>query len=280
MGLLLGGILGLGLLLCLAAVTGPPPRWTPPRSTRPTLAQRAGVPALGSLRLAGLCLGVGLVTALVVLVATGVAAIAVAFGAIAGVAPRAWLASRANRRAAQRRELWPDVVDNLSSAVRAGLSLPESLSALAETGPADLRAAFGEFARSHRVTGSFSASLDALSVALHDPVAERVIAALRLAREVGGTDLGLLMRSLSSFLREDARVRAEVEARQSWTVAAARLAVAAPWVVLLLLASQSSTVAAYNRPSGAAVLAVGAGVSWLAYRVMRRLGRLPEAVGG
>jgi tight adherence protein B len=59
-------------------------------------------------------------------------------------------------------------------------------------------------------------------------------------------------------------------------VNAARLAVAAPWVVLLLLATQSSTLEAFDRPAGRALLALGGGVSVLAYRLMLRIGRLPE----
>jgi tight adherence protein B len=81
---------------------------------------------------------------------------------------------------------------------------------------------------------------------------------------------------LSAFLREDARTRAELETRQGWTVNAARLAVAAPWVVLLMLATQSTTLAAYDTGAGRALLAVGAIVSVLAYRLMLRIGRLPE----
>jgi tight adherence protein B len=50
---------------------------------------------------------------------------------------------------------------------------------------------------------------------------------------VGGGDLGRLLRSLSTFLREDARTRSELESRQAWTVNGARLAVSAhettPW---------------------------------------------------
>jgi tight adherence protein B len=85
-----------------------------------------------------------------------------------------------------------------------------------------------------------------------------------------------LLRTLSSFLRDDARTRAELEARQSWTVNAARLAVAAPWVVLALLSTRPEAVAAYNRPAGVVVLAGGAAASVVAYRVMVRIGRLPE----
>ena len=77
-------------------------------------------------------------------------------------------------------------------------------------------------------------------------------------------------------MREDARARAELETRQGWVVPPARLAVAAPWVVLLLLAAQSTTLDAYDTPVGTAILGVGGAVCLLAYRVMLRIGRLPE----
>ena len=99
---------------------------------------------------------------------------------------------------------------------------------------------------------------------------------LRVAREVGGTDLGRLLSTLSGFLRDDARTRGELLARQSWTVNAARMAVAAPWLVLILLATQRETLQAYDTPTGTLILAIGAAVSLIAYRLMIRIGRLPE----
>jgi tight adherence protein B len=167
-------------------------------------------------------------------------------------------------------------VDNLTSAVRAGLSLPEALGQLSVRGPLELRPDFSAFAEDYRATGHFFDCLDLLKDRLADPVADRLVEALRIAREVGGSDLGRLLRTLSVFLREDARTRAELETRQSWTVNGARLAVAAPWIVLALLATRPQAVQAYDRPAGALVLAVGAASSLVAYRVMVRIGRLPE----
>jgi len=186
------------------------------------------------------------------------------------------VARRARSRTAVRRDLWPDVVDNLASAVRAGLSLPEALSQLGERGPAPLRAEFVAFGRDYAATGRFGECLDRLKDRLADPVGDRIVEALRLAREVGGSDLGRLLRSLSQFLRDDARARAELVTRQGWTVNAARLALAAPWVVLALLSLRPETVAAYDSAQGVAVLAVGGAVSVLAYRLMVRIGRLPD----
>ncbi len=93
---------------------------------------------------------------------------------------------------------------------------------------------------------------------------------------MGGSDLGRVLRALSQFLREDARSRAELEARQSWTVNAARLALAAPWLVLVMMAFRDSALLAYREPVGVLILAIGAVLSLVAYRLMIHLGRLPE----
>lgn len=238
--------------------------------------QQAGLGSFSLRAVLATCIACGAMAGLVVLAISESPPIAVAFGAMASWAPIALLNARARRRRTQLRELWPEAVDHLASGIRAGLSLPESLGQLGQRGPVELRPAFTAFAEDYRATGRFAESLDRLKGRLADPVADRIVEALRLTREVGGSDLGRLLRTLSAFLREDARTRAELEARQSWTVNAARLAVAAPWVVLGLLATRPEAVTAYNRPAGVLVLAVGGAVSVVAYRLMVRIGRLPE----
>jgi tight adherence protein B len=97
-----------------------------------------------------------------------------------------------------------------------------------------------------------------------------------MAHEVGGSDVGSVLRTLSELLRSDAGTRAELETRQGWIVNAARLAVAAPWAVLLLLGTRSTTLSAYDSGGGALLLVIGAAVCLLAYRLMLRIGRLPD----
>ena len=172
--------------------------------------------------------------------------------------------------------MWPEAVDTLVSGVRAGMSLPEALTNLGERGPEAVREQFRAFAVDYAATARLTVCLDRLKARFADPVADRIVEALRLAHEVGGGELGTLLRSLSRMLREDLRTRGELEARQSWTVNGARVAVAAPWLILALLATRPQAAAAYATSSGALVLAVGAVASILAYRLMLRLGRLPE----
>jgi tight adherence protein B len=142
-------------------------------------------------------------------------------------------------------------------------------------GPEALRGAFSRFANDYHATGRFGTALDRLKDELADPTADRVIEALRLAREVGGSELGRMLRTLSGFLRDEQRVRKELEARQTWVVVAARMAFATPWAVLLLLATKPEAVAAYRGGGGAVVLAVGAAMAVAGYRLMLAIGRLP-----
>ena len=199
-----------------------------------------------------------------------------AIGIGASVLPVLVLRSAARRRTTAMREVWPEAVDHVNSAIRAGLSLPEALVQLSRKGPEELRPAFTEFALDYQTSGDFANSLDRLKVRLADPVGDRIVEALRITRDVGGTDLGSLLRTLSAFLREDARTRAELEARQSWTVNAARLALVAPWVVLGLMATRPQAAQAYDSTMGLVLIVVGAGVSFIAYRVMLQIARLPQ----
>jgi tight adherence protein B len=197
---------------------------------------------------------------------------------MAGRAPLSWVHARARKRGGYLRDAWPEAVDNLASGIRAGLSLPEALAKLGDRGPEQLRPAFAAFGQDFRATGRFEDCLDALKARLADPVGDRIVESLRVTREVGGSDLGRVLRTLSAFLREDAHTRGELEARQSWTVNAARLAVVAPWAVLVLLSTRAEAAAAYNTPAGVTVLAVGALSTVFAYRLMVRVGRLPVEV--
>jgi tight adherence protein B len=243
---------------------------------RTDLLRQAGVDGVGSTQLLGVQVGCAALAGLVVLLLTAAVAVAVCFAGFAFVAPITVLRGMRRRRMAALRELWPEAVDNLASAVRAGMSLPEGLSALSSRGPAPLRPAFARFGAAYRASGRFGPCLDALKDDLADPVGDRVCETMRVAREVGGSDLGTVLRTLSELLRADARTRSELETRQGWVVNAARLAVAAPWIVLLLLGTQSTTLQAYNSAGGIVLLGSGAVVCILAYRIMLRIGRLPE----
>ena len=228
----------------------------------------AAVPALSA--------GLGLVVAAALWALSDAVIPSLAIGLVSSSMPVLVLRSAARRRTTAMREVWPEAVDHINSAIRAGLSLPEALVQLSRKGPEELRPAFAEYALDYQASGDFAASLDRLKIRLADPVGDRIVEALRITRDVGGTDLGGLLRTLSAFLREDARTRAELEARQSWTVNAARLALAAPWIVLALMATRPQAAQAYDSAPGLVLIVAGAVASLLAYRVMLLIARLPQ----
>jgi tight adherence protein B len=279
MGALLGLLFGLGCVLVWRSGRRAPVKVrrtaTVTDRTRDLLAQ-AGIGGVTPARLWGACAATGVVVFVLVLGTSRVPVIAAAFGTFAGLTPLQLVRRRRSQRRVELRQVWPEAVDNLASGVRAGLSLPEALAQLGQRGPEQLRGPFRRFGEDYRSSGRFAPCLDRLKDELADPVGDRVVEALRMAREVGGTDLGRLLRTLSAFLREDARTRAELQSRQGWTVNAARLALGAPWALLLLLSLQPETVRAYNTTAGALVLLIGGGTSLVAYRVMLGIARLPE----
>lgn len=277
-----GLVLGIGLVLAASP-------WVWPRDIRRSatprrkpfarlgeLVQQAGLGRVSVPTVVAVAVALALAATLIVLALVPVVALAVAAGLAVGALPFAVIAARARTRRRAMRSVWPDAVDHLVAGLRSGQALPDALVALGESGPVPLRSAFVTFASDLGATGQLMLALDALKQRLADPVADRVIETLRVAREVGGTELPAVLRALAAHLRSDAALRSEVEARQSWVVSAARLGVAAPWLVLLLLAARPEAVRAYNSPAGVTLLVVGFAVTVLAYRIMIAVGRLPE----
>lgn len=259
-----------------------PRRERPAEARRPALAPlaellaRAGVSSVSPVVLVAIILMAGLAGGAVTLILVPVVALAPIAVVVAAAVPVLVLRGRAAARRRALRAVWPDVVDLLLSGVRAGLSLPQAVAALADSAPDQVRLAFRAFRRDYLRSAQFGECLDTLKASLADPVADRIVETVRMAREVGGTELPNVLRSLSHYLRTDAAVRSEVDARQSWVRTAARLGVVAPWIVLLMLSTRPEAAAAYNTPGGAVLVAGGLAATLVAYRLMIALGRLPE----
>lgn len=280
MTLLWGALLGGGLLLVVSPWLWPVGERAAQRPVRVgaigRLLAAAGLAHVAERVVLFACLGCALLCAAVAWLATGVPTLALLALAAGATAPVAWLRARGSRLIRARRALWPDVCDLLIASVRAGMSLPDAISSLGTSAPPTLRSAFLRFERDMTASGHFDSSADRLKTALADPMADRIIETVRMARQVGGTELVPVLRALSASVRADAALRAEVESRQSWTKGAAVLGVVAPWVILALLALRPEGAEAYSSPEGVVLIIGGAAVSFVAYRVMIRIGRLPE----
>ncbi len=275
--LLSGLTLGIGIVLLLSLrwdmpkIHIRPPRWYTRYSDQIV---RSRIKGLTPIRL--VFFDVILVVVIIAAAAlwSGALPIAVILGCVSAPLPFVIVVQRAERNAKKMRQAWPDVIDSLVSGVRAGASLPDLLVEVGLSGPEELRPYFVAFAHDFRADGRFDKALTLLKDRCADPVADRIVEALRLARSVGGSNLSQLLRDLGVLLREDTRIRGELEARQSWTVNAARLGIAAPWLVLLMISSQAHAAQAYSTPEGVGILLGGAVACFFAYLMMRRIGRL------
>ncbi|GLJ78994.1 type II secretion system F family protein [Microbacterium imperiale] len=276
-----GALLGAGVVLGVSPWVWPrrEPRVRRARAgdgRTQALLQAAGFAHAPGGRLVVFSIGAAALAAATAWLVTAVPAVGAVAGTGGAVAPTAWLRARARRIRRARRALWTDVCDLLIASVRAGMSLPDALASVAENGPPPLRAAFRGFARDIAASGHFDSSAARLQATLADPVADRIIETLRMARQVGGSELVPVLRALATSVRTESTLRSEIEARQSWIHGAAVLGLVAPWVILTLLALRPEGARAYGSPEGGVLILVGAAVSFSAYRMMLRIGRLPE----
>ena len=241
--------------------------WRSPASSRPRTHGPSQLLAV---------VGGGLLGGVVGLLATTLPVVAGLAAVAGGAVPVLWDRRRRAQRRRQRLQAWPALLDDVTSAVRAGMTLPEALIRAGRQSP--MASQWQVFDEVYRRTGDFTAAVTALRARVADPVFDQLAQALVVTREVGGTDLTSVLRALGSFVRDELHLRGELEARQSWTVNSARMAVAAPWVVLLMLASRPATIAAYSQLGGVLLLLAVAASSAVAYAVMLRIARL-SAVG-
>ncbi len=274
-----GALLAAGVLLCVSPWMWPPSDdavMTMRQGRLARLIEEAGMEGLSQRGILAIVVATGLMTASGAWLLTGIPVLSVLAGLAGATAPIVFLRGRRMRLRRLRRQLWPDVCDLLIASIRVGLSLPDAVAGLAESAPKMLRPAFIVFARDLRASGRFETSLDRLKTTLSDPIGDRIAETLRMARQVGGTELISVLRALSSSVRADAALRGEVEARQSWIRGAAVLGAVAPWVILGLLVLRPEGAAAYGTPEGVLVICLGAAVSVVAFHIMVRIGRLPE----
>jgi tight adherence protein B len=183
---------------------------------------------------------------------------------------------KARHRRAELVKVWPEVVDSIHSAITSGLSLAEALSELAHSGPPTLRLAFANATARLDAGVSMENTLDLLKADLGEVHADRLCENLRLSASGGGESLAESLRQQSKQLRADVALWGELNSKQGWIAGTAKLAVAAPWIVVAMLSIRPENAAVYNTSSGVAILLVGFVVSVFAYRLIHFLGTLPQ----
>jgi tight adherence protein B len=184
---------------------------------------------------------------------------------------------RAKSRRRELSSLWPEVIDSLQSAASSGIGFTEGFAELAQRGPLPLRKHFAGF--THRIDSGWpiETALDWLKRELGEIHADRLLELLHLVALAGGEGYQESLRNQSRQLREDLNLWGQLESKQGWVGGTAKMAVAAPWIVVAMLSARPETADIYNSPDGSTILAVGFAVSVVAYRFIHLLGALPTA---
>jgi len=284
--LALGLALGVGVWMVVDTLVFSAPPSSPPPQERPrpavlervhALLREAGHPRVDPLTFvvvsvlvaigAGAIVGI-LIPIPVLSVLTGVAMVFLGLG---------YVKKQREARYQRLQNAWPGVIDHVRAGIRSGSDVTMAVMALPESLPGDITRPVALFRRDIRAGMATDAALSELAARFANPVGDRIIEVLRMAHEVGGTDLPGVLLHLQNSVRTDIAVREDASAAQSWIRSAAVLALCAPWVVLVVIGTREQTVTAYQSPEGTAILVIGAIVSVVAYRMMKSIGELPVA---
>ncbi len=200
--------------------------------------------------------------------------LATPFAGFAAALPQLLSRAKAQSRQSAIANAWPDAIDHLVSGIRSGLSLGESLTTIGIRGPVPLRPYFIALGNDLAAGAALEAALVRFADECADPIADQLMETILIAHEVGGAEIGRLLRTLSQFLRLETQTRDEIRVRQGWVINGARVAAAAPWVLLALLSLRRESAETYETGGGVLLLVLGAFITAIAYQWMRRLARL------
>ena len=183
--------------------------------------------------------------------------------------------SRVHLESQRANTLWPKYLDSIHSAAWAGASLEQALLDSVSSAPPKIAWALLEFEKDQGSGLPLVQSLDNLKARLANPIADRFIEITRLASASGGRGYLNALRSQALQLRLENATWVEIQVKQNWVLGTAKLAVLAPWLVLVLLSLRPETAIAFQSELGLAVLAIGLVASLMAFRLIKSLGKLP-----
>lgn len=178
-------------------------------------------------------------------------------------------------RAIAKAQAWPGFVDSVASSLLAGLTVHEALRGSILNAAKPLHNDFGAFG-SDLERLSVQAALSSLATRMGFSACDEFCILLQVNAKLGGAGLVRLLQEHSARTRAANALEASLRTKVSATFTMARLAVVAPWVLLILLTSRPETAKSFDSNSGLMILLFGLAVCVLAYRLVGVLGRSSE----
>jgi tight adherence protein B len=256
----LGAGIGLGVALMVAGLRG-----------RPSQRPHSGTPRL---RLVPRRLAVGVACGLVVGVTTGWPVAALFALGLGIVLPDVIRRHRAQGRAVPRIEAIAAWTEMLRDAMAGAAGLESALVATASVAPLAIRADVQELAAS-LTSERIGPALRQFADRVADPTCDLVVAALLMAAEHQGRQLGELLGALAASAREDVAMRLRVEAGRAQVRGDLQIILITVFgFVAMLLLVDRSYYTPYDSPLGQLVLMAIAGIFAGALTLLLRLATL------
>jgi tight adherence protein B len=193
---------------------------------------------------------------------------------VAVLLPGILLNQRKTKMQDQKMQQWTLLIDDLTSGVRAGLTISEALAQALQNCEEPLRSDFQEAVLEINRSGQVSKVISILKNQITDTVGVATLKLLQVVLKTGANDLATSLSILSNSSRENHNLIQELKAKQSWVLNGARISVISPWLVLLALWTQESVRNAYQNLIGQLILILVAVVGLFGYLVMKRIGRI------
>ena len=169
---------------------------------------------------------------------------------------------------------WTALIDDLSSGVRAGLTISQALLQALSNCEEPLRQEFLEAILEFNRSGQISKVMDILEKQVQDPVGISTLRLLQVVLKTGANDLATSLSILSNSSRETINLIQELKAKQAWVLNGAKVSVFAPWLVLVALWTQESVRASYQDLTGQFILFLVATVGLVGYLSMKKIGKI------
>jgi tight adherence protein B len=198
-----------------------------------------------------------------------------ALATLSGFATKQFLNQREVNRHAQLTQIWPEVIDHLVAGLYSGLSISEALSELSNRGPEIIREDFSNFNYELKKGTDFNNAINSLRSKFSHHGSDQIFEALLLSKTLGGGELLNTLRTLGSFQREDLILNKEIAIKHGWIKNSAHISAAAPWLLLLMIGTQSGTANAFASPTGLVILMSGVAMTFIAYLWMAKISKLP-----
>ncbi len=171
---------------------------------------------------------------------------------------------------------WPQFIDDVASGVRAGVAVPLAIFQAGERLPHGPNRIFEQWHEQWASGIGFEQTLRGLRETLNSAPFDQFAETMEIAHRQGGRTVATLLSQLARNVRAQEQLIHEVRGRQAVTVTSAKVAVGAPWVVLLLTCARPEVRSSYMTPIGVTVLLCVAAVCTVSYFAMRRLAEISE----